>query len=448
MKIKASLTVALLALVGCGSADDSASAPALPTEPNGSVPAPVNDSGLWDEAGRPLPNPLPNAPGDVLDSGATASDGASDGGTLSVACAATTAGTNACGCKPNGTLYCWGENGLGQLGNGSTASSSTPVVVSGAMGRVAEVIVLGQSACARTAAGSVWCWGANGRGQLGDGTTIQRTSPVLVSDLGTNVVQLSGGDIGGPGGDIHFCAVRGDGTAYCWGSNVQGELGDGSKVQRSKPVQVAALGTSVLGISTGGAHTCALKKDRTVWCWGDGRFGLGGPQLSNLAPTQIVSLGASVATLAAGTAHECAAKLDGTLWCWGYNPLGQLGDGTSTDRLQPVQVTGVSGVVGVSASGFHTCSLGNTGAIFCWGAGSYGQLGNGLFGTSYSTPAIAMASGARSVSAGGSLVAQPLGASCATKLDGSVWCWGAGQVGQRGDGSTTVRISVPVLTLL
>jgi hypothetical protein len=189
--------------------------------------------------------------------------------------------------------------------------------------------------CARKQDGTLWCWGNNYHGQLGDGTTASpKPSPVQVTALGTSAVEVAPGY-------FYTCARKQDGTLWCWGCNSGGKLGDGTTTGTPSPVQVTALGTSAVEVAASFSHTCARKQDGTLWCWGDnyyGQLGDGTTVWPKTSPVQVAALGASAVEVAAGEAHTCARKGDGTLWCWGNNYYGQLGDGTTTDKLSPVQV--------------------------------------------------------------------------------------------------------------
>ncbi len=179
-------------------------------------------------------------------------------------------------------------------------------------------------------------------------------------------------------GGAHTCALRNDGTVYCWGDNWEGQLGDGTTaLSRPTPVAVAGL-TGATALAAGGSHTCALQSDGTVACWGDNYYGQLGDGTTTSRPTPVAVAGLSGATaLAVGGSHTCALRNDGTVACWGANYYGQLGDGTFTDRLTPTAVAGLSGATAIAARGSHTCALLADGTARCWGNNEYGQLGDG-----------------------------------------------------------------------
>jgi alpha-tubulin suppressor-like RCC1 family protein len=225
----------------------------------------------------------------------------------------------------NGQAGCWGYNFWGQLGDGTTNESHAPVAVSG-LTTVAEVVAGLGHACARLNDATVRCWGLNNKGQLGDGTLNESHVPVAVKNL-TGVVQLTAGT-------DFTCARLGDKTARCWGANDRGQLGDGTMVDQKLPVQVK--GITIVQIAAGAQHACAIGDDNLagITCWGynmNGQVG-DGTMVNRGAPTGVFGLGAQ---LEGGLSHTCALLVDGTLYCWGANVVGQLGDGTMMDRNKP-----------------------------------------------------------------------------------------------------------------
>ncbi len=199
--------------------------------------------------------------------------------------------------------------------------------------------------------GTVWAWGYNGHGQLGDGTTTNRSTPVQVL---TGVTAIAGGD-------HHSLAVKTDGTVWAWGFNQYGELGDAPVSNRS-PVQVKGL-TGVTALAAGDHHSLALKTDGTIWALGrnDNYGQLGdGTKTNNSTPVQVKDL-AGVTAIAADDDHSLAVKTDGTAWAWGDNEYGQLGDGTTTNRSVPVQVKSLTGVTAIAAGTNHSLAANNCG---------------------------------------------------------------------------------------
>jgi alpha-tubulin suppressor-like RCC1 family protein len=237
-----------------------------------------------------------------------------------------------------GGVKCWGDNGAGELGDGTTTDRYTPVDVSGLGGGVAAISAGGSHSCALTSAGRVVCWGFNGYGQLGDGTMEKRTTPVAVSGLASDVAALASGG-------LHTCALTRIGAAECWGYNGSGQLGDGTMTDRHTPVTVAGLASGVAAIAPGGAHTCALTPVGGVVCWGGNWRGqLGdGTTTRRRTPVAVSGLASGVKALAAGNEHTCAVMAPGGVDCWGYNGSGQLGDRTTVNSVEPVGVIGFGG---------------------------------------------------------------------------------------------------------
>ncbi|MDO8140263.1 MAG: carboxypeptidase regulatory-like domain-containing protein [Candidatus Brocadiales bacterium] len=270
--------------------------------------------------------------------------------------------------KSDGTVWAWGSNSFGKLGDGTTTDRTTPVQVSGLSGITA--IAVGRShSIALKSDGTVWAWGGNYSGQLGDGTTTNRTFPVQISGL-SGVTAIASGD-------DHTIALKSNGTVWTWGYNGYGALGDGTTTDRTTPVQVNGF-SGVTAIAGGGYHTLAIKSDGMVWTWGYNGYGLlgDGTRTDRTTPVQVSDL-SGVTAIAGGQRHSIALKSDGTVWAWGYNYFGQLGDGTTTDRTTPVQVSGLSGVSAITGGYYHTIALKSDGRVWTWGYNEYGQLGDG-----------------------------------------------------------------------
>lgn len=279
--------------------------------------------------------------------------------------------SHTCALMDGGGAKCWGHNNFGQLGNGATDDASMPVSVSGLVEGV-TAIAAGQShTCVLTLAGGVKCWGNNFFGQLGDGSTIGHLNPVVVSGLGTGVTAITAGA-------SHTCALTASGGVKCWGLGFSGQLGEGNTLSRSSPVDVSSLGSGVMAIAAGNKHTCALTTAGSIKCWGDNSSGqLGdGTQSGHTVPVDVNDLAAVATAITAGAYHTCALTNDGGAKCWGANGAGRLGDGTTATRITPVDVKDLAtGVSAISAGDSHTCALTIQGHIKCWGASSYGQLG-------------------------------------------------------------------------
>jgi alpha-tubulin suppressor-like RCC1 family protein len=283
--------------------------------------------------------------------------------------------------------------------------------------------------------GTVWTWGGNYEGQIGDGTTTASPAPDQISGISGVVVAVAAGY-------YHSVALTSDGTVWAWGRNISGQLGDGTTTQRSAPVQVAGI-SGVTAVAGGENSTYALKSDGTVWAWGrnnEGQLG-DGTKTDQYAPVQVQGL-SGVLAIAAGEVHGVALKSGGTVWAWGYNLYGALGDGTTTSQLTPVQAPSLSGIVGIAANGFHTAAVMNDGTLWSWGNGVYGGLGIGDRPTVFPTPAEALGLTSVVAAAAGSHH------TIALIDGGMLWACGYNFYGQLGDGTNTDRpVAVPVLAI-
>ena len=345
-----------------------------------------------------------------------------------------TGNNHSCAVRADGSVWCWGDNSSRQLGNGLAGCgaygsdySLTPIrVVKGNspsssefLADVVQVSAVSYHSCAVRVDGSVWCWGEASDGQLGheggfapssyDSDRICVGSPVQVvakaggaasGEFLTGVVQVSAGN-------KHSCAVRADGSVWCWGKGSNGQLGYGGTSGQDHPVQVVAKAgwaasgeflADVIQVSAGSYHSCAVKADGSVWCWGKGNYGqLGNDDSTSFEkshPVQVVARDgaasneflADVVQMSTGEEYSCAVKADGSVWCWGSGSSGQLGDGGTTSKKDhPVQVVARDGaasgefladVVQVSTGSYHSCAVKVDGSIWCWGYGGSGSLGN------------------------------------------------------------------------
>lgn len=289
--------------------------------------------------------------------------------------------------KNDSTVWGWGYNVNGQLGDGTTTDRHTPVQVIGLNNSSSYVIAISAGAhhaLALKSDGTVWAWGQNGNGQLGDGTTTNRTSPVQVSGL-TGIIAIAGGA-------MHSLALKNDSTVWAWGSNLAGQLGDSTMTTRSTPVQVHGPGstpflTGIIAIAKGdGSHSLALKSDGTVWAWGSDMYQqLGNITFNNLTsttPIQVTGL-TNIIAIANGNDHSLALKNDSTVWTWGSNSHGELGDGTTASgRDTAKQVSGLTDIVAIAGGGNAYClALKNDGTLWTWGNNPFGQIGDGTGGT-------------------------------------------------------------------
>ncbi|HEW98585.1 MAG: RCC1 repeat- and reductase domain-containing protein [Candidatus Parabeggiatoa sp. nov. 3] len=334
--------------------------------------------------------------------------------------------------ESDGTLWAWGYNRHGELGDGATTKRSAPVQVK--ISKVVSIAAGDNHSLAVKKEGTVWTWGYNRYGQLGDGTITMRSAPAKVNSL-SDVVKIAAGS-------SHSLALTSDGTLWAWGYNKNGELGDGTSQKKLEPVQIKI--DEVIDISAGQNHTIALKSDGSVWTWGHNAHG----ELGNATTEKSTTPGEiniyDVAAIAAGGYHSLALKNDGSVWTWGYNGYGQLGDGTtSTQSSVPVQVD-ISDVVTVTAGGYtqdsHQLVMKKDGTLWAWGYNGNGELGDGTT-TYHSLPG--------QVSGLSNVVAIAVGGyhSLAVKNDGSLWTWGYNNAGQLSDGTTTSRLA-PVKTFI
>lgn len=309
--------------------------------------------------------------------------------------------SHTCARTAEGTVQCWGNNVSGALGDGTTEPRSNGVTVPG-LTQVVEVRAGVVHTCVRLSDATVRCWGRNDFGALGDGTTDLRASPVAVVGL-AGVVQLSAGG-------WHTCARLQDDTVRCWGKNEKGALGDGTTTQSLTPVRVAGL-SDVAEVAAGDGFTCARRTDGSVWCWGYIFFDVLGEGAA--LATQIDAL-QGVVEIKAGYGHLCARRSDGTVLCLGPNTNGQLGDGSRTHRSTPVQVFELSDAAQISLGG-HSCARHQSGRVSCWGS---------LHGQAEPRPvAVPGLNDAVEISTGG-------GHSCARLRDGTLRCWGYNSDGQ------------------
>lgn len=291
-------------------------------------------------------------------------------------------GTHSCALTKSGGVKCWGGNSNSQLGVGTqTTMITTPVDVIGLNSGVIAITAGEDHTCALTIVGAVKCWGSNSFGQLGDGTTTRRATSVNVIGLNSGVAAIAVGT-------RHSCAITSGGAVKCWGDNGNGQLGDGTTGDgiwklRLTPVDVIGLGVVVSAVAVGGGHSCALTGGGAVKCWGLNSFGVlgDGTTTTRLTPVDVVGLSSGVIAVLAGYQHTCALLGSGGIKCWGSNGEGQLGDGTTTQRLTPVNVVGLgSSITNITAGSLYTCAITSVATEKCWGENRYGQLGDDTTG--------------------------------------------------------------------
>ena len=379
-------------------------------------------------------------------------------------------GRHTCALTNGGGIKCWGDNDSGQLGDGSSIDKLTPMNVTGLQSGVTAISAGSGHTCALTSAGGVKCWGFNDSGQLGDGTRISKLTPMNVTGLQSGVTAITAGG-------THTCAMTSAGGVKCWGSNYRGQLGDGSSIDKPTPVDVSDLQsgvtaitagyaytcaltsaggvkcwggfplkyspTDVIGlqsgvtaITAGGTHTCAMTSAGGVKCWGNNLYGQLGNGSADTAPSPVTGLQSGVTAITAGSGYTCVLTSAGGVKCWGWNLYGQLGDGSTSDKFSPVDVTGLqSGVTAITAGYSHTCAITSAGGVKCWGNNGSGQLGDSTIITKL-TPVdvIGLQSGITAITAGS-------GHTCALTSAGGVKCWGQNIVGELGDGTSISKLT-------
>ncbi|PKN22879.1 MAG: hypothetical protein CVU65_14635 [Deltaproteobacteria bacterium HGW-Deltaproteobacteria-22] len=338
--------------------------------------------------------------------------------------------THTCAVRSNGTVWCWGSNTSGQLGNSSTIDSQIPVQVS-TISSGATMVSVGRSHSCAIVSGAIKCWGNNSYGQLGDGSTDMSTKPVAVTNMTSLVTRISAGQ-------YHTCAVK-SGSAYCWGRNANGQLGNGTTSNSSVPFGVTSMSSGISMISAGYNHTCLVKTDHSSYCWGSNTYGQLGDNSTTqrLLPVPVASGMTGGSIISAGGNHTCALTTTGAVYCWGYNSSGQLGIGNTSNRSVPTSVSSLgTGNTHIAAGGDHTCAAVYRGGAKCWGKNSDGQLGNnGL--TNQTSPDDVVNDLLMTFLAGGS------NHTCAIRGK-YVYCWGNNFNGQLGD-NTALDKKIPTM---
>ena len=340
-----------------------------------------------------------------------------------------------CAALTNGRVTCWGDNTYGQLGDGTHSSHLTPGTLVAGLSNVVAIASGFTHTCALDAGGVVRCWGTNGSGELGTGNTSPSSVPSTVAGLAGSI-----GALGISAGGHFNCGRRGNGTESCWGEGGDGQLGNGSIANSPNAVRVGSASfANVVGIAAGGSHSCALQATGAMSCWGSnsaGQIGTASSLPTHPTPAAVAGLSENVIQVAAGATHSCALLGDGTVRCWGKNSSGQLGDGDFLDFDKERRVIGLTDVVAVSSGTSHTCALLADHTVRCWGDNSRGELGDGSAESNSATPVTVLGlDNAVAVSAGHFYT-------CALSATGTVRCWGSNSFGQLGNGTKQDR-SVP-----
>lgn len=340
-----------------------------------------------------------------------------------------------------GGVKCWGITNSNP--NMTISSSSTPVIVQLPLGRTAKQVTAGQyHSCAILDDNKAYCWGYNDSGELGDGSSTTSSTPVAVQlPSGLTAKQISVGS-------KYTCAILDDNKAYCWGYNMNGQLGNGSTTNSSTPVAVQLpSGRTAKQISAGYTYNCAILDDNKAYCWGENTNGQLGNGNTTNSPTPVaVQLppGRTAKQISAGSEYTCAILDNNKVYCWGYNMHGQLGDGSTTSSFAPVAVQLPSGRTAkqISAGTQSACAILDNNKAYCWGYNVVGQLGNGNTTNSSTPVAVQLPSGrtATQIFAGG-------GHACAILDDYKAYCWGYNANGQLGNGNQTPS-STPVAVQL
>lgn len=340
-------------------------------------------------------------------------------------------GTHTCAVDVDGIAYCWGLAANGELGDGGTEARSRPAAAA-TDARFVALSAGGRHTCAIASDDVLYCWGANDRGQIGDGSAADQGQPVRVGD-GLAFAQVSSGI-------DHTCGVTTENEAYCWGANTQGQLGDGTAVDRSMPVRVD--GPSFTQVQAGGQHTCGVTADGSIYCWGlndVGQLGIG--TTTTRRRPAVVRRDRRYRQVAAGFSHTCAIAANRRVFCWGSNGSGELGlhwrgAPEVVGRERPDQVvTDIPNqrFISVAAGVEFTCALDSRRHGYCWGRGQEGQLGTGSTRTwewprAVYPPPIERGPGASTFRD----VSAGVTHTCGTTTENVILCWGTGESGQLG----------------
>ncbi|MFW5703309.1 MAG: prepilin-type N-terminal cleavage/methylation domain-containing protein [Patescibacteria group bacterium] len=305
---------------------------------------------------------------------------------------------------------------------------------------VQEISIGFENYCAKNTTGALYCWGRNSHGQLGTAKFKTMSFEPIEKVVALPSQSIDVFDVSG----LHVCVQMADGTPYCWGNSGSGQVGDGTTSDRLWPIRVAGgPATGIQDISTGNLHSCAVTTSGAAYCWGNddnNQLGNGSTNGTSATPVQVVGLTSGVSRIYASFFHSCAVMASGAAKCWGDNYQGMLGDGTTSNRSEPVNVSGLSDVTDISAGYSHTCALRSTGNVVCWGYNGDGQLGNGGTSSSY-TPVAVQGLPAGAVQK----IVSGWSHNCALTSGGAMYCWGENNEGNIGDGTTTDALTAKVV---
>ena len=329
-----------------------------------------------------------------------------------------------CSRKSDGTVWCWGKDEFGQLGNSGFGSDKKVARKVYGLTNAADICVGYQHACAVKSDGKMYCWGKGTDDRLGFGTTENQFSPVEVKNI-SNAVSCSLGT-------SHSCVELSDKTTRCWGNAASGQLGNGQLSTTNMTIPVSVYGISnAAQISAGGTHACAVLDNGSIACWGSGLNGeLGIKLVGSKSTPVIVPVSGTFTQVSAGYGHTCALKNDGTVWCFGDNDYGQLGDNSTTDSFSAVQVNSITTAKQISTGNDFSCALLTDNYTKCWGYNSHGQLGD-RSNTDRLTPVNVKLSNANNLDNVRSISSNKY-TSCAVLNNNNAYCWGKGDHQQLG----------------
>ncbi len=343
-----------------------------------------------------------------------------------------------CRLHPDGLVSCWGWNKFGQSGQPEGGEIIHETVIPDFSG-ITSVTAGAYHTCALNQKGQVFCWGRNNVGQLGNGSHTDSSTPEPVAGLEGEHIRMV------QSGSMHTCAVGTDGAVYCWGSNREGKLGNGTdQFESNRAVPVTGLDLPVRWLAAGSNHTCAVDDNNGLWCWGDGSYGQIGlkPFAGSTTPIRLDALPGEVVDLQAGWFHTCLLDSTGRVTCWGKNEDGQLGNAALISRADRVSPVGLVKDVRLLAVGGQTsCAVTTNDRILCWGKNSYGQIGDQRTKDRLIPTETFLGEGVQAIYVGGSH-------SCVIGISGQLYCWGANDLNQTGSYNILeVPTAIPTRTL-